>query len=68
MQLADLLARRTRLSLTDGGAGIGEGTLGLEILAEELAWSSHEAERQRSAYRSEVEVERGTPLPQRALV
>lgn len=68
VQLSDLLARRTRLSLTEAGAGVGEGALGLEILAEELSWSSHEAERQRSAYRSEVELERGLPLPQRALV
>ena len=68
VQLSDHLARRTRLSLTEAGAGVGEGALGLEILAEELSWSSHEAERQRSAYRSEVELERGLPLPQRALV
>jgi len=62
VQLSDLLARRTRLALTDPGAGIGPDGLALGLLAAELSWSSHEAGRQAVAYRFEVEAERGARL------
>jgi glycerol-3-phosphate dehydrogenase len=60
-QLSDLLARRTRLALTTPDGGLESDALGL--LAEELSWSSAEVERQEIAYRSEVEAERGMPMP-----
>jgi glycerol-3-phosphate dehydrogenase len=60
--LGDLLARRTRLSLTDPAGGIGVGGRALDLMAEELGWDTPEANRQRDAYRLEVERERGTPL------
>jgi glycerol-3-phosphate dehydrogenase len=63
VQLSDLLARRTRLALTTSDGGLESDELGL--LAAELSWSSAEAERQEMAYRSEVEAERGMPLPRR---
>ena len=62
VQLSDFLARRTRLALTTSDAGLESDALGL--LAAELSWSSVETERQVTAFRSEVELERGTPLPQ----
>ncbi len=62
VQLSDLLARRTRLALTTSGAGLQSDALGL--LSAELGWSPAEAERQALAFRTEVELERGIPLPQ----
>ena len=62
MQLSDLLARRTRLALTDRGAGIGPGGLAAGLMAAELSWSTHESRRQAVAYRCEVEAERGARL------
>lgn len=62
VQLSDFLARRTRLALTTSDAGLESDALG--FLAAELSWSSVETERQVTAFRSEVELERGTPLPQ----
>jgi glycerol-3-phosphate dehydrogenase len=63
VQLSDLLARRTRLALTTPDGGLQGDALAL--LAAELAWSSEETERQEMAYRTEVENERGLPMPQR---
>jgi len=60
--LGDLLARRTRLSLTDPAAGIGAGALALDLMSEELGWDRAECNRQRDAYRLEIERERGTRL------
>ncbi|MGH2776506.1 MAG: glycerol-3-phosphate dehydrogenase/oxidase [Actinomycetota bacterium] len=65
VQLSDLLARRTRLALTTSSAGLRSGAV--DLLADELAWSPAEAERQALAYRTEVELERGLPLPQSVL-
>ena len=61
LQLSDFLARRTRLALTTQDAGLHCDATGL--LAAELSWSSAEAERQETAHRTEVEGERGMPLP-----
>jgi glycerol-3-phosphate dehydrogenase len=60
--VGDLLARRTRLSLTDPAGGIGAGGRTLDLMSEELGWDTAEANRQRDAYRLEIERERGTPL------
>ncbi|MGH2827045.1 MAG: glycerol-3-phosphate dehydrogenase/oxidase [Actinomycetota bacterium] len=62
VQLSDLLARRTRLALTDRRAGIGPEGLALQLMGAELSWNAQEAGRQAMAYRSEVEAERGAPL------
>ena len=62
VQLSDLLARRTRLSLTTTSAGLESDAVGL--LAGELSWSPAEAERQALAYGTEIELERGMPLRQ----
>ncbi|MGH2697988.1 MAG: glycerol-3-phosphate dehydrogenase/oxidase [Actinomycetota bacterium] len=61
VQLSDLLARRTRLALTSGGAGLEDEPV--RMLGGELAWNSTESERQRLSYRVEVELERGKSLP-----
>lgn len=60
--LADLLARRTRLAITDPAGGLGAGSVAAELLADEFAWSSLERDRQTRAHRIEVERERGAPL------
>lgn len=65
VQLSDLLARRARLALTSASAGLHGDALSL--LGSELSWSPAESERQVLAYRTEVEVERGMPLPRRIL-
>jgi glycerol-3-phosphate dehydrogenase len=62
VQLSDFLARRTRLALTTPDGGLASDALG--HLAAELSWSSAEVDRQDVAYRTEVEAERGMPLPQ----
>lgn len=62
VQLSDLLARRTRLALIDGYAGIGPEGGALELMGAELSWNEHEAGRQAVAYRGEVEAERGARL------
>jgi glycerol-3-phosphate dehydrogenase len=61
--LSDLLARRTRLALTDPNAGIGPGSVGTELLRSERGWSDAETLRQIAAHRGEVEHERALPLP-----
>ncbi|MGH2806981.1 MAG: glycerol-3-phosphate dehydrogenase/oxidase [Actinomycetota bacterium] len=63
MTLPDLLARRTRLALTDQNAGIGPGSIAAELLRSERGWSGVEMTRQISAHRSEIEHERALPLP-----
>ena len=65
VQLSDLLARRTRLALTTSSAGLQSDAV--ELLADELAWSPADAERQAIAYRTEIELERGMSLPHRVL-
>ena len=62
VQLNDLLARRTRLALTDRAAGIGTGSVAAEVMAAELGWSAAETGRQVAAHRGDVERERDLPL------
>ena len=62
VDLDDLLARRTRMALVDRAAGIGTGRRASAYLADALAWSADEHDRQILAYRAEVEQERGRPL------
>lgn len=57
--LSDLLARRTRLAITDRNAGIGEGSRALEFMASVHGWSRSEKNRQQDAHQTEVERERG---------
>ena len=59
VRLSDLLARRTRLAITDRNAGIGEGSDALDIMAGVHGWGRGERNRQVDAHRAEVERERG---------
>ena len=62
VHLNDVLARRTRLALTDRAAGIGGSSVAAEILGAELGWSAAETIRQVDAHRADVERERDLPL------
>ena len=62
VHLNDVLARRTRLALTDRNAGIGSDSQAADLMADELGWSGEETARQIAAHRSEVETERALPL------
>jgi glycerol-3-phosphate dehydrogenase len=62
IHLNDLLARRTRLSLTDGAAGVGPDSNAAVTMGAELGWTEAERVRQISAHRLEVERERGLEL------
>jgi glycerol-3-phosphate dehydrogenase len=57
--LADFLARRARLAITDRNAGIGDGSRALDIMADEHGWDRGERRRQLELHRAEVERERG---------
>jgi glycerol-3-phosphate dehydrogenase len=59
VHLNDFLARRTRLSLTDRNAGIGEGSKALETMADALGWGRSERNRQMESHQGAVESERG---------
>ncbi|MDQ3646513.1 MAG: glycerol-3-phosphate dehydrogenase/oxidase [Actinomycetota bacterium] len=60
--LGDLLARRTRIALTNRAAGLGPSSNAVDVLGDELGWGDPERTRQRAAHRMEVELERGMPL------
>lgn len=62
VQLSDLLARRTRLALTDVTAGISGESRAPALMAEELGWSRLERRRQVDAHRVDTETERGLTL------
>ena len=62
VHLNDMLARRSRLALIDGAAGIGEGSRTAEVMSEVLGWNPEELVRQTEAHRVDVEIERGMPL------
>ncbi len=62
VHLPDLLARRTRLALTDPAAGIGPHSVAPEIMGAELGWDEAEIAAQTSIHRAEVEQERTMPL------
>lgn len=72
VHLSDLLARRTRLAITDRNAGIGEGSRGLETLAAVHGWSRADRNRELNDHRAEVERERGLavapPVPPRRTI
>jgi glycerol-3-phosphate dehydrogenase len=57
--LADLLARRTRLAITDRNAGIGDGSRALDVMGAAHGWGRGERNRQMDAHKAEVERERG---------
>lgn len=57
--LADFLARRTRLAITDRNAGIGEGSRALDVMSAEHGWDRGERKRQLDVHKAEVERERG---------
>ncbi len=63
VRLSDLLSRRTRLSLVDAHAGLGAGSVALDLLRVELGWDERKADLEREHHRSLVERERGLPLP-----
>ena len=60
--LADLLARRTRLALTDPQAGIGDDSRAAGLIASELGWSPGDTAREIAGHRADVELERALPL------
>lgn len=60
--LNDLLARRTRLALTDRAAGLGPDGEAASVLGAELGWNADEEARQVYAHRALVEDERGAAL------
>ena len=62
LTLNDLLARRTRLALTDRSAGIGPDSQAATVMGAELGWNAAEEARQVYAHRAAVEDERGAPL------
>jgi glycerol-3-phosphate dehydrogenase len=62
VHLADLLARRTRLALTDHAAGTGRGAVGADILAGELKWGRSTKRAEIAGHRSQIEAERGLRL------
>jgi len=60
--LSDVLARRTRLALTDRHGGVGPSSRAAQVLGAEHGWSRREARRQIDAHRAELEAERGLTL------
>jgi glycerol-3-phosphate dehydrogenase len=60
--LNDLLARRTRLALTDPAGGIGSRSRAIELLAAELGWDQQRSAAEREAHRAALESERNMPL------
>lgn len=62
VHLNDVLARRTRLALTDRSAGLGAGSMAADVMADELGWRTEERARQIAAHRADVETERALPL------
>jgi glycerol-3-phosphate dehydrogenase len=62
VHLDDLLARRTRLALTDPAAGVGPGSSAATLLASALGWDEAQTSREVERHRRLVERERGLPL------
>jgi glycerol-3-phosphate dehydrogenase len=60
--LNDVLARRTRLALTDPAAGIGEHSAAAGVMAAALGWDSETTEREIELHRAAVEAERAMPV------
>ncbi|HEX2294849.1 MAG TPA: glycerol-3-phosphate dehydrogenase/oxidase [Actinomycetota bacterium] len=62
VHLDDLLARRTRLALTDPAAGAGRASDATALLASALGWDEAETAAEVDRHRRLVEHERGVPL------
>lgn len=62
VHLSDFLARRTRLSLTDAAAGIGEHSRASLLMGAERGWDRAATAREVSLHRDEVQHERGLVL------
>ncbi|MDQ3957432.1 MAG: glycerol-3-phosphate dehydrogenase/oxidase [Actinomycetota bacterium] len=62
VHLDDLLARRTRLALTDPLAGIGPGSTAAEAAGSALGWTASQTGAEVVRHRDLVERERGTSL------
>ncbi len=62
VQLSDVLARRTRLSLIDPAGGISPASRAPEVMARAQGWSEEERVRQVEAHRIDLERERGIAL------
>jgi glycerol-3-phosphate dehydrogenase len=68
VHLDDLLARRTRLALTDPAAGTGPGSHAARLLASALGWDEAQTKAEVERHRRLVERERGLPLHDGAAV
>ncbi|MDQ3914128.1 MAG: glycerol-3-phosphate dehydrogenase/oxidase [Actinomycetota bacterium] len=66
VHLDDLLARRTRLALTDPAAGTGAGSRAAALLAATLGWDEQARSAEVARHRDLVERERGVPLHEAA--
>jgi glycerol-3-phosphate dehydrogenase len=62
VHLDDLLARRTRLALTDPAAGTGAGSRAASLLGAALGWDEPALTAEVARHRELVERERGVPL------
>ena len=62
VHLDDLLARRTRLALTDPAAGIGATSAAPSLLASALGWDEEKSAAEVARHRRLVERERALPL------
>ena len=62
VHLDDLLARRTRLALTDPAAGAGPGSRAAPLLAAALGWDGAQTAEEVRRHRELVQRERGLPL------
>lgn len=62
VRLADLLSRRTRLSLIDPAAGVGERALAVDLMSREHGWSVDERTAEVDHQRRTVEHERGLSI------
>lgn len=62
VHLSDALGRRTRLTLTDPAAGIGENSLAPALMAAARGWDTATLEKEVSDHRRETEAERSLPL------
>lgn len=62
VHLDDLLARRTRLALTDPAAGTGPGSDAPALLGSALGWDAGRVAEEVTRHRALVERERGLPL------
>jgi hypothetical protein len=62
IRLSDSLARRTRLALTDRGAGIGPGSRVPELVATAGGWSWEQTRAEVDGHLTDVEWERGVSI------